>query len=557
MLARKDRQLAKAKQCKDSGDASLDKGDYESAVASLSKAIAVYERLEPEDSTMLGDCYHLLGRAQCCQESYGVAVATLTKAVRCRSVTHPGSIALAQSYQDLGKAYRNKKDLVNAIANYDHAKIIYEREAPKSVDMGDVYNNLGRLYYSLEEYSTAVDYLRKAVKSRQRTGSNYLGSTLACLGHAYYGKGEYRRSIKAQEQAMKLLGVGSEELAWAKWGKTYSLISMYGTADARAQRLVSEAQAIASSERYKGTIVHVSVLLAQARLDEEADDYEQAAFNARQTLSLNACRRDRFLEAQCRLSLGRMLCGVDQLEQSFEELEKAKAYLAIEKPNSRRLAETLNCLGQVELKRENVEKAELFFDRAERILVSRRLESTINFVENIYGRAQVAYQKRDKTGAEELLVSAIQVCDEKSIRSKIYGLASEFLEMIRIGEDTPTETSSRETQEPSPSVAAEDPNVARIRAELAAGLQGSGHLPLELCEEYIDHFDTRMKLGSGFFGEVFLARDKNLNRDFALKIINSELLRTGHDKNLHHARRTFVTEIEVSKDASQRWCVPC
>jgi ankyrin repeat protein len=69
--------------------------------------------------------------------------------------------------------------------------------------------------------------------------------------------------------------------------------------------------------------------------------------------------------------------------------------------------------------------------------------------------------------------------------------------------------------------------------------------PVAVSGAYVQSILTDKFLGDGFFGTVFKGKDPILGREFAIKSINTEILRGGSKQDLEDAMKTFKTEQEV------------
>jgi hypothetical protein len=66
--------------------------------------------------------------------------------------------------------------------------------------------------------------------------------------------------------------------------------------------------------------------------------------------------------------------------------------------------------------------------------------------------------------------------------------------------------------------------------------------PALVSVAYVESIQTQTFLGDGFFGTVYKGSDPVLGREFAIKSINTEILRGGTKQELEDAMRTFKTE---------------
>jgi ankyrin repeat protein len=76
--------------------------------------------------------------------------------------------------------------------------------------------------------------------------------------------------------------------------------------------------------------------------------------------------------------------------------------------------------------------------------------------------------------------------------------------------------------------------------------------PVAVSGAYVQSILTDKFLGDGFFGTVFKGKDPILGREFAIKSINTEILRGGSKQDLEDAMKTFKTEQEVRANPQSR-----
>ena len=111
---------------------------------------------------------------------------------------------ISDIYNELGRAYYS-------LGGYDKAINYYQQSLAISQEIGDrngegkSLNNLGNAYHSLREYQRAIDYHQQSLAIAQPIGDRHgEGSSLGNLGVAYYSLGEYQRAIDYHQQSLEI-----------------------------------------------------------------------------------------------------------------------------------------------------------------------------------------------------------------------------------------------------------------------------------------------------------------------------------------------------------------
>jgi ankyrin repeat protein len=93
-----------------------------------------------------------------------------------------------------------------------------------------------------------------------------------------------------------------------------------------------------------------------------------------------------------------------------------------------------------------------------------------------------------------------------------------------------------------------DPH-AQDRDRIRKAIEDPSHEPALVSVAYVASIQSETFLGDGFFGVVFKGSDTVLAQEFAIKSINTEILRAGTKQDVKGAMKTFKTEQEVR----ERW----
>jgi len=125
---------------------------------------------------------------------------------------HP---SVANTYNNLGGAYRNKGDYDKAIEYYKKALDIvlkvYESINGIHPSVARGYNNLGLAYYDKGDYDRAIEYYKKAldiflkVYESQNGIHPYVANTYNNLGLAYKDKGDYENALKYLKKGVEII----------------------------------------------------------------------------------------------------------------------------------------------------------------------------------------------------------------------------------------------------------------------------------------------------------------------------------------------------------------
>jgi len=102
-----------------------------------------------------------------------------------------------QEYYELASIYSQKKLYSQAIALFQKAIKSAQEEAEENI--APIYNGLGYVYFSQEQYDLAIRQYKEALKSKP----NYV-TGLNNLGHAYEKKKLTSQALETYEEALKL-----------------------------------------------------------------------------------------------------------------------------------------------------------------------------------------------------------------------------------------------------------------------------------------------------------------------------------------------------------------
>ena len=178
LKAEEDRKRAdEAKAYYNSGASSLDKRDYDRAIADFTKAIEI----NPKD----GDAYGFRGLAYTRKDNYDLAIADFTKVIE----INPKD---GDAYRARGIAYGRKDNYDRAIADFTKAIEINPKD-------GDAYGFRGLAYTRKDNYDLAIADFTKVIEINPQEGQAYRER-----GIAYGRKDNYDRAIADFTKAIEI-----------------------------------------------------------------------------------------------------------------------------------------------------------------------------------------------------------------------------------------------------------------------------------------------------------------------------------------------------------------
>lgn len=110
---------------------------------------------------------------------------------------------LAQVYSNMGMIYEIIDDKEKCIRAYQRAVDFCEAESINT-RISFHYNNLGKIFLSTDDYTSAEAYFKKALKRNEDISKYSRMGALANLGYCYYLKGQFEDALRCYHSAEKL-----------------------------------------------------------------------------------------------------------------------------------------------------------------------------------------------------------------------------------------------------------------------------------------------------------------------------------------------------------------
>jgi CHAT domain-containing protein/Tfp pilus assembly protein PilF len=210
--------LEQARALQAEADRQLDAKQFRDALEKTERALAIRRRLLGAMHADVAYSTSRLGTIAYSQGQYERAEALMSEALRIRRATlGPNHLDVAESLNDLASILLVRGEYVRPEPLYQEALGIYERSlaraaSPPAVEMeaqtlmGDLLDNLGRLYYTRGDYSRSESSYLRALALREKRGSDDPGvaETLARIGGVYYSSGQYDKAVKVLQQALAI-----------------------------------------------------------------------------------------------------------------------------------------------------------------------------------------------------------------------------------------------------------------------------------------------------------------------------------------------------------------
>ncbi|CAF4087493.1 unnamed protein product [Adineta steineri] len=184
-------------------------GEYQEALSSHEKALAIRQQSLPSNHSDLGASYNNIGNVYDSMGDYPKALSYYEKALAIRQQSLPSNHPdLGSSYNNIGLVHNNMSDYPKALSYYEKALAMRQQSLPSNhPDLGSSYNNIGSVYYDMGDYPKALSYYEKALAIRQQSlPSNHsdLGMSYDNIGLVYENMGNYSKAHSFFERAVQI-----------------------------------------------------------------------------------------------------------------------------------------------------------------------------------------------------------------------------------------------------------------------------------------------------------------------------------------------------------------
>jgi len=232
---------------------------------------------------------------------------------------------LVQIYQKRAQAYDQNGDAGKSLYFYLLLEAIIEK-AGTTQEQSLLYNNLGRQYASLREYSKALEYFRKAELQCAYIPCDYPEVLWANMGIALHNTGESKRGIEYLLKARNLLASRKDYVALANL--EHLLAGVYFSSNDLYNALSHNQTAIQFASDTKQLALLAEAYRTAADLYHELYDFEKAFEYYQEYLNVRDSMRIEDQVREQRLNQQRTLLAASEgqikfliARQNFKDLE--------------------------------------------------------------------------------------------------------------------------------------------------------------------------------------------------------------------------------------------
>ncbi len=296
-----------------------DAGDYPKATALLREALESMKRL----GDRRGELWALggMGIIQAKMEDYENALANLHEAVRLSSELGLPPQQSRDLDFHLAEIYEGFRDLERALEHY-HKALSSSQATSNDPILGKIYDRIGNIYFHMEDYSKARDFLEDALRVHAEQRNKIMQKAeLIRLGDILSKLGEPETALKHQLRALELARETNDERAEAR------ILTRIGTLDQMLgrPRVALEHYQEAMEKRSKlGDRRGVNENLLQlALLNSILSDFDSALDHLKKAFEISQCSEDRGMLWKAYYVMGRTLEGKKSLGEAMESYRKA------------------------------------------------------------------------------------------------------------------------------------------------------------------------------------------------------------------------------------------
>jgi CHAT domain-containing protein/tetratricopeptide (TPR) repeat protein len=276
------------------GDALVEAGEFDQAIVTIKRGVAIAERSGARDSTVVAETQHHLGSALSAGRRYDDALRSLERSLRAKEKTlEPRSLSIARTLEEIALVFQRKGDYEPAGAHIRRAATLQEGASLDHPAYVRTLNLLaqqlwfeGHLQESRIASERAVELAERVLRPDHpmvALSLRYLAATLAALG-------DLGRALALKERA---LGV-----AQRNFGQTHHVTGEYlhslGFAEfdngdyAKARRHIQQALRIYQARYGMWHEYVASALTVLALTDAALGDYTNAHREQARAVAINA-----------------------------------------------------------------------------------------------------------------------------------------------------------------------------------------------------------------------------------------------------------------------------
>ncbi len=298
-----------------------------------------------------------------------------------------------------------------------NAELVKKLFGSQSQEMGEIYNELGRLFWMQDKFKEAEEYYLKSIAIYKALKYAYDGITFTNLASVYSYTGRYRMALDLLDEAYasisELLGAEHPKLIYVLQSKASAYFHLGNFQAAELQMLKSkdlaEKKLGKEHELYYYVIQNLTALYCSQNRHEEAEPL------VRETLEIQKAKKgeDSFEVGMMRLALGDVLSARGEFNEAEEHLSQAVVILnKFFPPESYNASLAKTALARFYLKTGKYEEARTGFLE---VLHATQVSGRANTLEaaTIQGFLAEIHEKLEQwSEAEPYLKSSISIFEE-------------------------------------------------------------------------------------------------------------------------------------------------
>jgi len=296
-----------------------DSGDYPKALTLLRETLASMR----EHGDRVGELWALgsIGVIQAKQEDYENALDSLHKALKqSRALGLPASQSRDLDYY-LGEIYEGFRDFDQALGHYHKALAVSQAPGNDAV-LGKVYDRIGNIYYQMEEYGKAKDFLEDALRTHGETRNVAAQkSELIRLGDCLSKLGDTDGALKYQLRALALARDTSDERTQARAltriGTSYQILGRQNLALDNYREAYEKRSKLGDRRGLNENLLQIALVTSTQ------GNFEAAVTDLKHAFEISQCSEDRGMLWKAYFIMGRTLEGKQSFGEALEAYRKA------------------------------------------------------------------------------------------------------------------------------------------------------------------------------------------------------------------------------------------
>ncbi|MDJ0712668.1 MAG: tetratricopeptide repeat protein [Prochloraceae cyanobacterium] len=306
-----------------------------------------------------------------------------------------------------------------AIEAWQQALTIYQEQGKKPSEQkysqkallrkqGKTMSNLASAYYSLGEYSKAIDYYQQRLILSRSLGDRYgEGKTLNSLGRVYYELGKYTKALGLYKQSLAIADEikipQGQAVTLTNLGQIYAALGDYSRGINYYQHSVTIARKIGESDLEMRSLAYMAIAYKERGQLHKAIDYFKRSLKLAREIG------DREIETISLNNIGIIYYELKQYDTAIKYQEKYLD-LAKKRGTQKQQAESLDNLGNIYYARFEYNKALNYQQQG--LALAKKIETPLQEAKSLANLAITYNAKEDTTKAIDLARQSLALAKE-------------------------------------------------------------------------------------------------------------------------------------------------